>query len=383
MAGKSRAALAALALFLAACPRPSAEEAGEYSFEIQPDGTPRFTQVLRWNADPNVLSYEVTVQTAAGEEVSVTTLKQPVLTLHLPPGAYRYRIVLCNLLGKPELELPWKTITVLKAEIPTVADVTPTAWFLDDLKPEISIKGENLMPGAAITLESETSNAPPISGAELGREGTSVVRVAFPAREITVGRYTLVVTDPGGVSHKVPGALAVRYQRPVDVLISGAYAPWVALYDDWYTANWPGTFFPLGAAVRLSVYFLKRPFGYVGVGLDLGGRLMEGGIETAAIDSTIGMAGLSALYKYPFSRELAVTGRIGAGVVVRHHNFDYEGAAGTEISSLDPYASAGFTIQCFLLKNLFLEAGMDWMHVFANGFSEGGLSPYLLVGFLF
>jgi hypothetical protein len=223
MVGNQRVASALLALLLAGFAPLSGETIGMYSCEIQADGTPRFTQVLRWAADPNVLCYDVTVQTINGGEVLAASVKEPALALHLPPGQYRYRIVLCNLLGKPEMELPWKTITVRKAEIPRIADLSPRMWFLDDLKPEVSIKGSNLMPGATIALQREGSATAPLRGRELERAGSKELRVAFPVTGVVAGRYALVVTDPGGLSHTVSNALTVGYQKPLSLVFSGGY----------------------------------------------------------------------------------------------------------------------------------------------------------------
>lgn|GEM_PF-3884436 len=74
---------------------------GEYYHEILPDRTVRFTQVLRWDGDPNVFAYEVTVETEAGELVSTWRTEEPVLRINLVPGQYRCCVVLYNLLGKP------------------------------------------------------------------------------------------------------------------------------------------------------------------------------------------------------------------------------------------------------------------------------------------
>ncbi|HUJ76432.1 MAG TPA: hypothetical protein VL359_16340, partial [bacterium] len=125
MAAKTAAALIALLLLLGGACAAEAEDLGEFSFVMGADGAPRFTQVLRWSADPNVLYYQVTVQTGAGDEVGTWKVETPALTLNLAPGAYRYRVVLYNLLGKPEVELPWHPIEVRKAEVPHIASCAP------------------------------------------------------------------------------------------------------------------------------------------------------------------------------------------------------------------------------------------------------------------
>jgi len=383
MAGRLHPAVATLAFLLISASVLPAQDMGEYSFEMLPDGTPRFTQVLRWDPDPDVREYEVTVETAEGVPVSTHRLEQPVLRLDLPPGAYRYRVVLTNLLGKPEVDLPWRSFTVLKAEIPGVTEVSPKVWFIDDLKPEVTLSGENLAPGVAVVLKPSSGSAAPIAGKEVERKGTSTVRVAFSGRGVAAGEYTIVVTNPGGLEQTLPAALAVRYERPVDVAISLGYDPWFSLYDSWFLESWPGTFFPLGASARLSVWFIKKPYGHFGVELAMAGRLMTGGLTGAIINSEIGQAGLNGVYRFPFSRWISATARIGGGAALSHHAFDYDGTAGAGIASVDLFVSAGLSLQWYVTKHIFLDAGADWTHVFANGFSEGGLTPFLAAGVLF
>jgi hypothetical protein len=376
--------MAALLLASLAFPdRLAAEELGEFSHEFLPDGTPRFTQMIRWNADPNVLYYEADVRTAAGEEIAVLRFEEPVLRLSLSPGEYRFRITLYNLVGRPELELPWRSMIVRKAEIPRVTGLSRNAWFLEDLKPEVALSGENLAPGATIVLENAAASEPPIYGTELERKGTSSVVVGFPVRTLAAGEYSLVITNPGGISFTLPRALSVRFQKPVDVLLSAGYAPWISLYDTWFVETWPGTFFPLSAASRFSMYFAKRPYGYFGVEASVGGRFMKGGIDTAVLRTQIVLTGVNGIYKYPFSPGFTMTGRIGGGVELSRHAFDYEGAGGSEIYSIDPYVSAGISLQFFLTKKIYLDAGADWMHVFAVGSARGGLMPFFFAGLLF
>ena len=377
MAARKVAAIAALlALLAGAC--ACAQELGEFSLEMLPDGTPRFTQVLRWTPDPDVLSYEVSVETAAGEKVGTWTLEEPVLKLNLTPGAYRYHVVLYNLLGKPEVELPWRSIDVRKAEAPHLSGALPKVWFIDDLKAELTLSGENLVPGATVELRPTTGA--PVAGTELEREAATSLRVGFPEKEVKPGDYTVAVVNPGGLTAVLPGALTVRYERPVDVLLAGGYGPWVSLYDPWYVQAWPGTFFPAGAAARVSVYFVKTPYGQVGAEAAAAGRLMWGGLDTAVVSSQVGLFGLNATYRYVLSRLISAQARAGGGVSLSHHSIAFGDTAGPELASIDPFVTAGLSVQFHVTRHFFVEAGVDWTQVFALGVDEGGLQPGVCAG---
>jgi hypothetical protein len=380
MVDRKGAAIVALLAFLAGAVAAHAQDLGEFSLEMLADGTPRFTQVLRWDPDANVLSYEVTVQTGAGEEVGTWKLQEPMLELNLKPGAYRYRVVLYNLLGKPEVELPWRSIEVRKAEVPRLSASSPKVWFIDDLKAELTLSGENLDPGATVELRPAAGGAGPIAGTELEREANATLRVGFPEKDVKPGDYAVVVVNPGGITATLPGALTVRYERPVDVLVAGGYGPWFSLYDPWYVQAWPGMFFPAGAAARVSVYFVKTPFGQIGAEVAAAGRLMWGGLDTAVISSQVGLLGLNGTYRYLFSRLISAEARVGGGVSLSHHSIAYGETAGPQLASLDPFVTAGLSVQFHVTKHFFLETGVDWTQVFALGVSEGGIQPALCAG---
>ncbi|HET7839415.1 MAG TPA: hypothetical protein VFL04_06615, partial [Rectinemataceae bacterium] len=334
-----------------------------------------------WRARADVLFYDFVLQTEAGETVLERELTEPELRLNLGPGEYRYRIVPHNLLGKPEGDQVWRRLRVLKAEAPRVTGLSGKTWFLEDLEPRLRLSGDELMPGARVELI-PPSSARPIEGRETGRQANSELSVDFPAEGLSVGEYALMVTNPGGLSFRLPGAILVRYQRPVELSLSFGLAPWLALYDSAYKEAWPGTFFPLGSASRLDFYFFRRPYGQFGIEVALGGRLMEGGSPTATIVSQIGLVGGNCLYKYSFSRLLSMAARAGVGLSLSHHAFDYSGSKGQELSSIDPYLSAGLSLQCSLSKRYFLEAGADWMQISAAGITAGGLMPFLSAGML-
>jgi hypothetical protein len=195
---------------------------GEYSHDFLPDGTPRFTQVLRWDGDPNALFYQVTLQTGAEEEVSVAKVTEPVLRLNLAPGQYRYRIAFYNLLGKREITLPWQGFEVLKAEVPSVTRCAPKVWFLEEPKHVLTLQGEDIRPGATFVLKGDATSQPRIAGTEQEREGTSTARVSFPSDALVAGEYVLEVTNPGGLSAVLPHALLARHMLPAATGLSPA-----------------------------------------------------------------------------------------------------------------------------------------------------------------
>ena len=221
-------ALAVVFACVAGAPLHS-QSSADYFFELQPDGSPRFTQVLRWQGDPAVLYYHVTLQRADGTAILATRVTEPVLRFSLPPGEYRYHIVYFNLLRQPEIELPWQTFSILKAEIPRIARTTPQLWFIEDGDPVLTIEGQDLMPGASVELIRQTGaqpalsgpplSGPPLSGPALSgmeqlRLGTRSVTFQFPAEQLEPGVYAVTLANPGGLRAQVEQAVVMRNKLP-------------------------------------------------------------------------------------------------------------------------------------------------------------------------
>ena len=182
---------------------------------------------MRWDADPNVLYYEVLLRTGDGKDVETFKATEGRLALNLVPGEYRYRIRAFNVLRKPELELPWQEFVVLKAEIPRVARIEPKLRYVEDADASLTLWGECLVPGARVELRCEDPSAAAIEGIETARldaarEGaarlragadeTCAVRFAFPAEAFRPGRYAVLLTNPGGLAAEIPAALVVRHK---------------------------------------------------------------------------------------------------------------------------------------------------------------------------
>ena len=193
----------------------AAQQEGEYFHEVLPDGTVRFTQVLRWDGDPNAWCYDVTVQTADGAEVLATRVTEPVLHLSLGPGEYRYHVVMYNLLRKPEVELPWQDLEVIKAEQPAIAHSAPARWFLEDPDPCLSLTGQNILGGATVTLRPHDEGEEPVTGKETACDGATSMSVTFPVRALTAGAYSLVIANPGGLSQTIADALVLLHKLPL------------------------------------------------------------------------------------------------------------------------------------------------------------------------
>ncbi len=353
----------------------------DYFFEVQEDGTPLFSQVLSWREVPNCLDYELILEDSEGTEIVRERTEKTSVTVSLRPGEYRYSIIVYNLLDKPELQTDWLPIVIVKAEIPEIEDLSPSAIYMEEAKFRVLLRGTNLLPDAEYTLVDQKTGNEVLAVEKKTVDRNETVELFLPERKIDFGDYLVRVINPGGLTDVSDTGFVVRYQKPVDFYVSAGYSPNILLYDQWVRNNWPKTFYPAGAVARVGLFVVKRRWGYMGPEIFTHILLMKGGISDATITSFSMKTGLNCAYKYLFTPKIQGVIRLGGGVDLNNYSFDYEGTAGPEMTSADFFLTGGISVQGYIKKKLFIEVGGDWFHTFHNGYSEGGLEPFVSLGF--
>jgi hypothetical protein len=361
-------------------PPAGLEPARDFYYTLGEDGEPIFTQVLRWEADPDALEFEVLVEAPGGRAILDEKVSEAALEVHLPPGSYRYKIVTYNLLGRAELETDWVALEVIKAEQPILASLEPAIIYMDSLDPRITLRGDKLLPGGVARLIPKGGGAP-ITGQVAKRDDEASLVVVFPDEAYEPGEYSLSYENPGGLVSTLEGALRIRFQRPLDLLVGLGYSPLFPLGDAWLAENWPSAFDALGFSAKIEAFFIKQRWGYLGLEAAGEWQRLYGGEEKAVITSDYLLWTLSASYKYRFTRLLHGIARAGGGLAVSYHSFDYEGFQGPTATSADPCATLGLALQAFLPSKFYGEIGLDGVGVFLLNHYALGLMPRISVGY--
>ena len=350
-----------------------------YFFEADAKGNPVFTQVLSWDADPNAMRFEITIRNAEGNQVSHAFTEANSFNMKLSPGDYSYNIVTWNLLGQPEIETGWQNMAVVKAEMPSIASVSPTFLFLDSMNGSITLKGHLLSPGAKIFLRGALGRK--IVGTEASRDGDTEVQLTFPDKELATGNYDVVVVNPGGLSAQEKNGIHIMFEHPVDILLSVGYSPTLFLQDSWFKENWPDPVYWMGANAGLGVYFYKKSWGFLGTEIAASAHRLTGGDSQAKLTSDYLLSGGNFLYKYRFSSAFYGLARAGGGIAFSKHSFDYKGLDGPSSKSSNLYLDTGLAFQYFFPHKIFAELGADWIEIFEKGHAVGGIRPALKVGY--
>jgi hypothetical protein len=169
----------------------------------------------------------------------------------------------------------------------------------------------------------------------------------------------------------------------VTFALSAGYAPLIPFYGNFLTA-FDTPFFPLGAYARFSVIPLKFPWGNIGMELEPFWNYLEGSKNGFDAFSNITGGHINLLYQRQlFNAAMAINLHLGGGItwLLDYH---YNNAIGDSESLTAWYGSAAFgaSLRWFPAKHFFLEAGLEYNHVFTMNDNphQGYLRPMIGVG---
>ena len=308
-------------------------------------------------------------------------VKENRLEVRLEPGSYSYRIITWNLLEKPDLQSDWLPLEVIKAEIPDLTAVEPGVIYMDTLDPSVTLFGERLVDGGRVFLQ-DSQSAQSHEGRVVSRNEDGSTSVLFPDSAYRTGLFTLVWSNPGGIEDKIEKGLRIRFQRPVDILASVAWTPFVVLGDEWFAGVWPGPFDPLSLDTAISLYFIKARWGFVGV--EAHARVLWlpfGGNEDVTVQNLYGFFDGTFLYKYRFSRYFHVQLGLGGGVALSWRGLWYGDTAGPEQTSMDPGLNASLSFQYFFRNRVWMGLDLGVCAVLHKDITAYGFVPALRVGY--
>ena len=351
----------------------------EPSFKLSgTEGSIVFSQRLSWEKAQYAVRYEVILERKRDYlDTYVEVLRKNVseendyLDISVPAGSYRFKVLSYNILDQPDTETAWEEFTIIQALQPSVVSFTPEIFYLDRQTPRIlTLVGENLVPDADIYLVNESvfdqsgKNAvlrpSEIYRNELGENA----RLIFAEEDLVVGKYQIIVRNPGGLD-TVVGGFTIAIAKPYDINVSGGYAPMLTFFGqrDYFLDSF---FVPVSFSARASFVPFKLDFGFIGVELCPSWTFLtteKNGIKTSAHLVVVNVDGL---FQYWIKRrEIAVNGRAGfgfAGVFNYYFQFD-TGKSWEPISTAAFSFNLGSSVMWFFYKQFFVEGGLDYIQI--------------------
>jgi hypothetical protein len=331
-------------------------------------GEPRFIQRLAWSGGEYALRYEVLVEKLEGGKY-ISRIREFTAALFidvsLPPGAYRFSVIPYDVLDRPGESSGWVTIEVLPALRPELYNVSQEPNYNDSRFYLFKLEGDNLLPGSEIYLRRQDGErvVPEVKNFEDGR-----AFLYFDRRQLIPGEYEIFVRNPGGLEAGISGiSLAVPVKvggtaaaKPVNINIGAGWMPVLPVYGE----SFGGRISVFGAEVRISTVFYIPD---IYIGPEITGLLYY-------LNDPLGLRSLAVgggiMVQKPMpSLRTAVNFRLGAEYVIPHGDNPI-------------HANMGVSFLWKMIKNLFVEVGIDYTHLF-NESTSGYLRPRLSIGYEF
>ncbi|MDR2662555.1 MAG: hypothetical protein LBC31_06110 [Treponema sp.] len=303
-----------LALFLFALRGITAQEAG-----------PVFHR-LSWQPVDYASGYEVVVEILAVSNEWVEQFRRTVETgtfvdCPLFVGKYRFRVSALDLLGRPGPATEWVYFELRTREMPETAETAKA-------------------PEAAETPEVPETAKTPAAPAAPAAGSADQSPPAFA-----------VVPEEGGLSRFTLGLF---------------YAPIITLpFSDFNEIYSTAPFQGVGFAAYAGVYPFTNDA--LGLGVSAFWNFLTTEIHTKSRYTHIAGGHLFAAWRIRPGKGIAVNIRAGGGVSYISSRFDFNGGLDmTDQAAWNPSLSAGVSLQGRLSGSLFLEAGIEYFHIFSK-----------------
>jgi hypothetical protein len=366
-------------------------------------------QRMDWPAADDVLNYELVIEkkneTPSGDGFTqILDMKTETNSaeLSLPPGEYRYRIIVYDLLGRSGPVPGWARLTIFPALKPEILSVKPSSVSVQDALSGVTLHvlGNNLAENAEIIFSA-------VEGGEGGMEQILLDRDSYrPDKDgknarlildglaLKEGAYNIVIKNPGGISsvwRNFTVTDSPRVETPVpdkkstfETTSAAGYAPLFPVSGDFNSLvdNIP---FYVGAMLRLGISTKNKPYGIFGVETEAYWHRLSGDNGSFTVSGHLINIQLNLLYqKRIFREKAAVNVRLGGGFA---YIVDMQLRNNTDVFLLNaeilmPMAAVSMSFTWFFIPPLFLELGAGYAHVFSSDASQSAyIRPFCCLGF--
>ena len=392
--------------------------------EAQTGGYAGFSSVQRlsWIGDGNVLRYEVQVEREDEDGFRIVVREftdECFIELSLPQGKYHYRVIPYDFLNRPARGTEWANFEVRTVHRPEL-DLNLLAIFYigeNDVH-TLYISGKNMEKDSGFSLQ-RPGAAPIVPYAHYILADSGQAWLFFSKNQLIPGTYEIIIKNQSGLETR-GGAITISYlesgpepkpeskpkaepepkpiskpepepegepepeeepdgriedRKPFDITLSAAWMPLIPIYGE-AAVSFKENLSLSGAAIRLGIISSKPDFLNFGAELAASwfifGAVPHG--ETALQHVVTADINLLA-QKRLTNQAMALTYRLGAGLSL--HPGSQELIPQPITQSL--FVNAGVSFRLAPLKHFFLEAGLDYTHVFTY-FPMGIFRPWLGVG---
>ena len=347
-------------------------------------------QRLSWEAIDDIFGFEFELEQrdAAGawREIDKKIVRDHFIDVSLPPGNYRYKVTVINLLEQKEASSAYRNFDILIAYQPEVESVSPRLIYLDEFfDGTFTVTGGNFFDDTVFVFEKAGGGTITLKPEEISKDGKKA-RFELNTNRFQPGTYVFVARDKSGLVDKSEDVI-FRFQKPIDTYVSLGYAFTGFTGESVFKTYYGRSVAPLGGVFRLSVLPFKRTYGHFGFNVNYSAAMMRKQQDDYTLDGALMLTHVNAAYVYPIIKHrLNLDIHAGAGAVfLMQSKFSFDG------SSVESPAywywgfdmDAGTAVQVFVYKKMYLELNVDHFFVFRDGLPKYMFQPQFSVGWMF
>ena len=389
MAGKKSAAVIAWFLCAAFLLYAQNETGKHYFIREGEEGTVLY-QRLSWQAFEDILGYEFELeqknQADGWVPIDKQTVKDNFLDVSLPPGSYRFRVSLINLLEQTEALSDYQNFDVLVAYQPEVNELSPHLIYFDNIfSNRLIAEGKNFLSETVFTLEKPLSPTLVLTPVEIDKSGKRVV-FELNMNRLAPGEYVFCARDRSGLYDNTR-TIELKFQKPVDTHLSAGYAFTGFTGKNVFSEYYERKFAVPGGVFRFTMLPAKRSYGHFGFNLSCSAFLLDKKSEYYTISGYTIMPQIHAAYVYPIIKHrlnLDIHAGTGALFLINSRfNFfdaDFKSPA-TWYWGIT--VNGGTALQFYIWKKLYLELNIDHIVTLKKGLPLYMYQPQLSVGWEF
>ena len=347
-------------------------------------------QRLSWEAIDDIFGFEFLLEqrdaSGAWHEIDKKIVQDNFIDVSLPPGNYRYKVTVINLLEQKETSSAYRNFDILIAYQPEVESVTPRLIYLDEFfDGRFTVTGGNFFDDTVFVFEKTGGGTIRLEPAEVSKDGKKA-RFELNTNRFQPGTYVFVARDKSGLTAKSED-VTFRFQKPVDTYVSLGYAFTGFTGESVFKTYYDRSVAPLGGVFRLTLLPFKRTYGHFGFNLNYSAAMMRKELDDYTLDGALMLTHVNAAYVYPIIKHrLNLDIHAGAGAVfLMQSKFSFAGGSVESPAywywGLD--MDAGTALQVFVYKKMYLELNVDHFFVFRDGLPKYMFQPQFSVGWMF
>lgn len=268
---------------------------------------------------------------------------------------------------------------VRHAVYPRITDVKDGAYTVNSSKKfPVEFSALGITDSSSVRLVPKNSDGKSVPAKSLEKNGVEKYTAFFNSASLRSGEYALEIENAGGFKDS-QGTFSLSVIDAVDVTVGlGVYSGTVILLYNDVLPDYTHSTFSLGTLAQVSVVPFKYPFGYFGFEFSVWGTYWQKSFDSTKVNIFSGIGTLELLYQKAFLNEKI---RIKIGLGGGYSVFGHTVSDGSEREFAQcPVLKAGVACQWYPFKNMYVELGADYFHLFSANNYSGLIVPHLSAG---